>query len=118
MQAVVGRYSLHIISDNEYRYQQQGGSNDFEEYLRGSTFFGVEKAGLGELTFELGYDDNPASDVKRTLFYAAIATWRLSGAFQVRATAGTQRGGLKCINGICRIFPAFAGAKAEVVTRF
>ena len=31
---------------------------------------------------------------------------------------GTQRGGLKCVNGVCRTFPPFAGARAELVIRY
>jgi hypothetical protein len=31
---------------------------------------------------------------------------------------GTQRGGLKCIAGVCREFPSFAGARLEVIGRF
>ena len=33
------------------------------------------------------------------------------------ATVGTQRGGIKCISGVCREFPAFAGGRIEVVGR-
>jgi hypothetical protein len=36
----------------------------------------------------------------------------------VRAVAGSQRGGIKCVAGICREYPAFTGVRAEVVTRF
>ena len=30
-------------------------------------------------------------------------------------TVGTQRGGLKCVGGICRIYPSFAGYRLEIL---
>ncbi|MFT6399266.1 MAG: hypothetical protein ACJAYU_004031, partial [Bradymonadia bacterium] len=34
------------------------------------------------------------------------------------ATVGTQRGGIKCINGVCREYPAFAGGQLVAVGRW
>lgn len=31
---------------------------------------------------------------------------------------GQQRGGLRCVSGVCRVFPAFEGARMEVTVRF
>ena len=42
----------------------------------------------------------------------------VADGWKVTATGGSQRGGLKCIAGICRWFPPFAGGRLEVVTRF
>ena len=35
-----------------------------------------------------------------------------------KAVAGGRRGGLKCINGLCRIYPEYQGASLELVSRF
>ena len=53
-----------------------------------------------------------------SLIWAGIIAWEATDDITVRATAGTQRGGLKCVAGVCRIYPAFAGVKTEVVGRF
>ncbi len=96
------------------------------EYVRGSTLVGVEfghsagwMKGFAEklsLTFELGYDDQDQSADARTLYYAGIVDWTLDARLRVRALAGTQRGGLKCIGGVCRIFPEFAGGRLDIIT--
>ena len=31
---------------------------------------------------------------------------------------GEQRGGLRCVSGVCRVFPAFEGARMELTMRF
>jgi len=36
----------------------------------------------------------------------------------IRIYAGQNRGGLRCVSGICRMFPAFSGARIELTLRF
>jgi len=86
-----------------------------EHWLRGSTFIGGEWARVGGLTVEIGYDTEKAG--QRHFFFAALLAMDLTDAIRLRAVAGTQRGGLKCANGVCRDFPEFAGARAELVAR-
>lgn len=103
--------ALHIVSNNEFRTLED------TRYERGSTLIGVEMAGVGGITMELGYDtQDPSEDVRR-FFLAAILNLEVNSVFTVRATGGTQRGGIKCIAGVCRDFPEFAGARAEIIAR-
>ena len=78
----------------------------------------LEDARWGSATFELGYDESESFAEKPWLFYAGILSVDVWDAHQLRLTAGTQRGGLKCVAGVCRIFPAFKGAKLEWVARY
>jgi hypothetical protein len=87
-------------------------------FVRGSTLAGLEKAGLGGLTYEFGYDTQNKTPGVRTLFHALIASAEVGDAVLVRGTLGTQRGGIKCVAGVCREFPAFAGGRAEVIVRW
>lgn len=112
VQSIGAGYSSHITSNVELRTLAEA------DYIRGSTFVGVEKNGLGALTFELGYDTQNQQDSVANLFYAGIVKWEINDRFQLSATGGTQRGGLKCINGVCREYPGFAGGRIELVTRF
>lgn len=58
--------------------------------------------------------------------FAGLPTYYFNGAILYRFTtdsnlklfAGQQRGGLKCVSGVCRIFPPFEGARAELTVRF
>lgn len=108
--ALVASLSLHVSTQNELR------TLTGDPYQRGSVYAGVEWARVGSLTFEFGYDTQFES--QRNLFFAGIISWHATERIQLRATGGTQRGGLKCIAGVCRTFPEFAGARLEAVGRF
>ena len=43
--------------------------------------------------------------------------WNITTASSIVVCAGGERGGLKCISGVCRDFPAFTGARLELVLR-
>lgn len=105
-------WALHATSTNEFRTLSTIG------YERGSLFAGVDWSGVGSLTFEFGYDTQNKSPGARNYFFAGIVSWHVTDRMQLRATAGTQRGGLKCVAGVCRIFPEFTGATLEAVARF
>jgi hypothetical protein len=45
-------------------------------------------------------------------------SWIINDHYTVRAFAGGREAGLRCINGICRTFPGFTGASAELVVRY
>ena len=103
--------AFHMVSNNEFRTLEE---NRFE---RGSTLIGIEKSGTAALTIEIGYDTQDPTEGVSNTFLAAILSWEINETLRLRAIAGTQRGGIKCIAGVCRDFPEFAGAKAELVTR-
>jgi hypothetical protein len=118
VQHVSGKWSIQTITDTEYRMT--------EDYIRGSTYLTLLKSGLGDITFEFGHDvDQSGQDASSTTgtkelqyFYAGQISAEVADGWKVTATGGSQRGGLKCIAGICRWFPPFAGGRIEVVSRF
>jgi hypothetical protein len=112
VQHLGGPYSLHVMSLNDFRTLYA------DHFRRGSTFAGIEHADLGSVTFEYGYDTQNEGEGVAQSFYAGILAWKFDQAWELRTTAGTQRGGLKCIAGVCRIFPSFAGARAELIGHF
>lgn len=112
LQAVGAGTALHVASTNEFRTLESN------RYARGSVFLGVDRARLGGLTFELGYDTQFDGPGIRQYFFAGVARWEATPSVTLSAIGGTQRGGIKCVNGICREYPAFAGARVEAVARF
>ena len=103
-------YSFHLTVSHESR------TREGHAYVRGTTLLGVDKAHLGSVMLELGYDtDNPEH---RQFFVAGILAWRSYEWLLTRAIVGSQRGGLKCIGGVCRDFPAFTGARLEAVVYY
>jgi hypothetical protein len=53
-----------------------------------------------------------------TMYYSGSVLFRFTSDSNVRIFAGQQRGGLKCVSGICKVFPAFEGARIELTLRF
>ena len=105
VQAIGGGYALHVTVNHEER--------EFEghAYRRGTTLLGFDRFGLGSLMAEVGYDTQ--QETTRTFYLAGIVGWELGHWLKMRAIVGAQRGGIKCIGGICRDFPPFAGARFE-----
>lgn len=70
-------------------------------------------------TATLGYEYNTQyPDLWRAENPNAGFSWIISDHYTVRLFAGGREAGLRCINGICRNFPGFTGASAEVVVRY
>lgn len=103
-------YSLQLTVAHESR------TMDARPYIRGTTLVGLDKSNLGSLMLEVGYDTFDPS--QRQLFIAGIAAWRSMDWLTMRAILGSQRGGIKCIGGVCRDFPAFAGGRLEAVMHY
>ncbi len=67
-----------------------------------------------------GLPADPANAIQpvRTKFFAAQATWYPAQWLIVQGLVGSLRGGPKCIGSVCRIYPPFSGAKADITMRF
>jgi hypothetical protein len=60
------------------------------------------------------YDPN----VFQPWYLNASTAWIASEALTIRAFVGGREGGLRCINGICRKFPAFNGINLEIIAHY
>ncbi len=116
LQSLSQKTSMHLQVFHENRTLTDTSTTN--HYVRGSSLFGFEVSQLGGLTFELGYDTQDTSEGAPTVFFAGILVWELSEVFRLRAIGGTQRGGIKCVAGVCRDFPDFAGGRLELISRF
>jgi hypothetical protein len=112
LQHLGGVYALHLQSFNEFR------TLSGDPFQRGSTLLGLERAGTGALSFEYGYDTTSGVEGTANFFYAGILQVILNSHFTLQSTVGTQRGGIKCINGICRNYPGFAGGSVVLISRW
>ncbi len=65
-----------------------------------------------------GYEWTTRPSASRTQHYFnGSLQWNITTASSLRLFVGGNRGGLRCISGICRDFPAFSGARLELVVR-
>lgn len=53
-----------------------------------------------------------------TYYFNGSVLYRFSSESNIRIFGGQQRGGLKCVSGICKVFPAYSGARVELTVRF
>jgi hypothetical protein len=53
-----------------------------------------------------------------TYYFNGAVQYRFTGGSDIRVFVGQQRGGLKCVSGICKVFPSYEGARAELTLRF
>ncbi|MBM4356494.1 MAG: hypothetical protein FJ096_00130 [Deltaproteobacteria bacterium] len=76
-------------------------------------------------SFIFGFEHTTREGFPNTYFNGAIAyrassraRWYHKLAESVRLFVGQRRAALRCVGGVCRVFPAFEGARIEVVSRF
>lgn len=128
LQSIGGGYAMHLQVRNDFRQQEDPGAEAPVDFIWNSTLLSVEKASLWSLTFEFGIDTQDKSEGVRQYFYAGIVDLHLDSVLKgwgvddlepllMRITVGNQRGGIKCIAGICRDFPEFSGGRVNLVAR-
>lgn len=114
---VTGIYSVELTGQHRLRYEEnanirQGEGNvDWHEgqhYTALQTPKWVLAQGI-EYTTKVGLP---------TYYFNGSILYRFTEKSNIKILVGQQRGGLKCVSGVCRIFPAFEGARAELTLRF
>ena len=112
---LTGIHQLHLNGEIQHR-SQPNSTGDQQTHLRGTVLLGYEMGALFTVTADLGVDTQNEND--RNYFVAGVLTTKPTSWFDARLLAGTQRGGIRCIGGVCREFPAFSGVRTELVGRF
>lgn len=122
LQALLVEYglSIHLQLWHELR------SQDAADFQRGTSLLSLEWARRGSAGFELSYDTQDPRPEVRNAFAAALLAWHLHGTFDLAdldelslaVLAGTRRGGLRCVAGVCRDFPEFSGAQVRAILRY
>jgi hypothetical protein len=78
----------------------------------------IAAAGLEWSNRELLINEAGEEHIEYALFPNGMLQYNITTSTSIRFFAGGQRGGLKCISGVCRVFPAFRGARLDAVVRF
>lgn len=118
--------AIHTIDDT-WAVQMQGThraraetDTDAHPWKEGENYLGVHWDSKIIATFGYEYTtrfSNPLSYFNGSVFYRLPRGW-LPGDSNLRVFVGQQRGALRCINGVCKVFPDFTGARVELVLRF
>jgi hypothetical protein len=95
---------------------QPDGSQQFPWFYEGNGYLSFKWT--PHLIFVLGYEwsTRPSPRANQHFFNGSVQ-WNITTATSIRLWAGGTRGGLRCISGICRDFPAVTGAVLDLVVR-
>lgn len=130
---LVGRHALHLSFDHE-TWNKPGTEGD-HIYHRGTVSVGYDFGSMLSVSVAYEYDTAVDYNVYSDVQDAECRTWEVTTAVRqhfgfaeiryqprrwldLRLRGGTMRGGLRCLSGICRVFPNFTGVRFESVLRF
>jgi hypothetical protein len=117
---IKGPYSLELSGRHRYRVQDKeniraSGTSKGEPWWEGEHYTALKVAPKWVFTQGIEYTrlvGFPSWYVNGGVLY------KFTSQSNIRLYVGQNRGGLRCVSGICRVFPAFSGARAELTLRF
>ena len=71
-----------------------------------------------QLSLGGGWDYTTESLEPRRHYFSGTLDYRPTDKASIQLFAGAARGGLKCVSGVCRLFPPFEGVKLQVTWRY
>ena len=105
--------TLHAIHEERLKYESALLNRHFRE---GTTLLGVRRSPWGSVA--IGYDYTTDPTQPRRDYWNGNAEWNITASSSVRLFVGGTRGGLRCVSGVCRVFPPFEGVKVSATIRF
>ncbi len=124
------RTAIELLGRHRVRYERgdnTGANGMAEAWVEGENYTGFNIA--PKWVFTQGFEYSTRDLAQSTtfagingyppwLFLSLGGTYKFTKDSNIRLFVGQQRGGLKCISGVCRIFPPFEGARMELTLRF
>jgi hypothetical protein len=114
---VGGPWTVHLSVLHEWRMKRELENFRLQpvDYHWGTHIVGVDYAGKVSLSGAFEYDTDKAT-------YDWYGWWQIKWFVRenliLAFLGGSQRGGLKCVGGVCKMVPAFAGVRTELVFRY
>lgn len=110
----IGRsFSLELQGVHRRRRETVGGPA--QAWLEGQHSTALDWGRRLSLALGLEYDSRP--DVPHGYLNAMLA-YRPSNALSLSLFAGQRRGALRCVGGVCRIYPPFEGLRLDATLRY
>lgn len=116
---LAGPFSIEFIGRHRLRREENqnalAGPGSEEPWVQGENYSALKIAPKWVLS--QGFEYTSLAGFPVTYFNGSLL-YRFTSESNLKVLVGQQRGGLKCISGVCRIFPPFEGARAELTFRF
>ena len=106
-------FGVSLTGRHRRRAQAEGGPG--EPWSEGEEVLGLEWAEHSSVGLGAEYDTRPG--VPHRYFNIELAH-RPTPATRIALFAGQRRGALRCVGGICRLYPPFEGVRLDVALRF
>jgi Family of unknown function (DUF6029) len=111
--ALGGPFAIELQGWHRRRYQTIGGPG--APWSEGDEIVSFDYAPHWSAALGFSYDTNPA--VPPTYVNGQLG-YRLSSDSSLSLFVGQRRGALRCVGGVCRVFPPFEGAALDLTLRF
>ncbi len=111
IRALGGPFSLQLQGWHRRRRQTLGGPNETYTQAQHVTGFGWDKL---TMSFGVELDTDPATPRR---YFNGQAKYNITSGSNVALFVGQRRGGLRCVSGVCRIFPPFEGGRLDLTIR-
>ncbi|MGC4089688.1 MAG: hypothetical protein QM756_17730 [Polyangiaceae bacterium] len=108
-----GPFTLELQGFHRRRRESVGGPSD--RWFEGQHSTALD---IGEhLSAAIGveYDTRPGTPLG---YVNAMLSYRPSSALSFSLFAGQRRGALRCVGGVCRVYPAFEGVRLDATLRY
>ncbi len=107
-----GPWSLQFQGFHRYRHQTLGGPD--LPWWEGQHLTAVDLSKVANLAVGFEYDTNPRTP---DLYFNSQLTYRIDAGSNLTLFFGQRRGALRCVAGVCRVFPPFEGARLDFTMR-
>ena len=111
--ALGGPLSVELQGWHRRRHQTVGGP--LAPWSEGDELLGFDYAPHWSMAVGFSYDTNPA--VPPTYVNGQVG-YRITSDSSLSLFVGQRRGALRCVGGVCRVFPPFEGASLDATVRF
>ena len=112
--ALDDRWSLTLHAVHQERTKRESRLFD-EEFREGTLSVGFRVRPWFTVAGGYDYTTEPTQP-KRDYFHGSLG-WNITPSSSVQLFVGSQRGGLKCVSGVCRVLPPFEGVKLTATLR-
>jgi hypothetical protein len=108
-----GPFALKLQGWDRWRHQTLGGVA--QPWIELQQLVGIDYA--PHLTFGAGFEYTGNPQFAPTYFNGVVG-YNINSSSNISLFAGQRRGGLRCVSGVCRIYPPFEGVRLDATFRF
>ncbi|MBK8981089.1 MAG: hypothetical protein IPM38_01930 [Ignavibacteria bacterium] len=110
-------YTIKFIGENQWVHNSIRLSED-KNYTNQYLSLSLQRSPNVTLTFSSEFTSDDEEPSGKNSWFLGEATYQINQSNTIGVSYGTERGGLKCTNGICRYVNPFSGFRLSVATQF